>query len=320
MMCDSSMSTTRSYVCVSRTQIFISSIWISLKILRRSTRLADSDLVFDLAAHVHPAMFMSKPLDVVQLNLFDCLGVIRACVRHRTRLIHFSTSEVYGKANGSDNPFDEDTSDLVLGPIRNQRWIYSTAKQLLDRMIFAYGQEHGLDYTLVRPFNFVGPLMDKYSKVWSRNDNPRVFANFMSSLVYDRPLQLVDGGKSRRCFTYIDDAVSALQAIVDHPVETNRQIINIGNPANEISICGLAELMVARYRKLLPEKAVPRIVDVPSMKFYGTGYEDCDRRMPRIDKLRALGWEPEYDLERTVGSSMDYFLHNRDRLVKILGD
>lgn len=265
-------------------------------------------------------MFMSKPLDVVQLNLFDCLGVIRACVRHRTRLIHFSTSEVYGKANGSDNPFDEDTSDLVLGPIRNQRWIYSTAKQLLDRMIFAYGQEHGLDYTLVRPFNFVGPLMDKYSKVWSRNDNPRVFANFMSSLVYDRPLQLVDGGKSRRCFTYIDDAVSALQAIVDHPVETNRQIINIGNPANEISICGLAELMVARYRKLLPEKAVPRIVDVPSMKFYGTGYEDCDRRMPRIDKLRALGWEPEYDLERTVGSSMDYFLHNRDRLVKILGD
>ena len=77
----------------------------------------------------------AKPLEVVQLNFFDCLNVINACVKTKTRLIHFSTSEVYGKTAGSNEAFSEDNSDLILGPIKNQRWIYSCAKQLLDRMI-----------------------------------------------------------------------------------------------------------------------------------------------------------------------------------------
>ncbi|MEM7718455.1 MAG: bifunctional UDP-4-keto-pentose/UDP-xylose synthase [Pseudomonadota bacterium] len=282
--------------------------------------VSDSDLVFDLAAFVHPAMFISNPLDVVQLNLFDCLGVIRSCVKHKKRLIHFSTSEVYGKTGGSTEPFQEDQTDLVLGPIRNQRWIYSCAKQLLDRMVFAYGVEHGLNYTLVRPFNFVGPLMDKFSKAWDRNDNPRVFANFMSSLVYDRPMMLVDGGASRRCFTYIDDAVSALQTIMDHPDETNRQIINIGNPANEITIRGLAEKMAALYVKEFDAQAQPKIESVRSTDFYGHGYEDCDRRMPDISKLSALGWKPQYGLDETLMKSMSYFVSNKTRMVEMLGD
>ncbi|NKX44001.1 NAD-dependent epimerase/dehydratase family protein [Roseicyclus persicicus] len=282
--------------------------------------VAESDLVVDLAAHVHPAMFLNRPLDVVQLNLFDCLTVVRACVRHRKRLLHFSTSEVYGKAHGSAEPFREDHTDLVLGPVGKTRWIYSCAKQLLDRMIHAHGEEHGLDYTLVRPFNFVGPLMDKFSRDWSRDDNPRVFANFMSSLVYDRPLQLVDGGRSRRCFTYIDDAVSALRAIIDAPEAMNRQVVNIGNPANETSIRDLAELMVRHYRRLCPGAPVPAIVDVPSATFYGEGYEDCDRRLPDISKLRAIGWSPRFGLDETIHRSMAYFVHNHARLVASLGE
>ena len=282
--------------------------------------VADSDLVFDLAAYVHPAMFISNPLDVVQLNFFDCLAVIRSCVRHNKRLIHFSTSEVYGKTGGSEEPFREDETDLVLGPIRNQRWIYSCAKQLLDRMIFAYGVENGLNYTLIRPFNFVGPLMDKFSKAWDRNDNPRVFANFMSSLVYDRPMMLVDGGLNRRCFTYIDDAASALQAVMDHPNETNRQIINVGNPSNETTIKGLAEMMAELYVKEFDPSARPKIESVPSVDFYGKGYEDCDRRMPDISKLSAIGWKPKYGLEDTLRNSMSYFVTNKTRMVEMLGD
>lgn len=280
----------------------------------------EADLVFDLAAFVHPAMFMSNPLDVVKLNFFDCLNVIQACVRHKTRLIHFSTSEVYGKTGGSDAPFRENETDLILGPIENQRWIYSCAKQLLDRMIFAYGVEQGLNYTLVRPFNFVGPLMDKYAKHWDRTDNPRVFANFMSALVYDRPLQLVDGGKSRRCFTYIDDAIDALEAIVAHPNETNRQIINVGNPANESTVADFAQMMADVYVKHFDPGARPVIQSVDSRDFYGKGYEDCDRRMPDISKLRAIGWKPKVGLEDTVMRSMQYFVQNKTRLVEMLGE
>ena len=280
----------------------------------------DSDLIFDLAAFVHPAMFMTKPLDVVKLNFFDCLNVIQSCVRHKKRLIHFSTSEVYGKTGGSDAAFKENETDLILGPIQNQRWIYSCAKQLLDRMIYAYGEEHGLNYTLIRPFNFVGPLMDKYAKVWDRADNPRVFANFMSALVYDRPLQLVDGGRNLRCFTYIDDAISALETIVDHPQEMNRQIVNVGNPKNESSIADLARLMADLYVKHFEPSASPVISSVSSQEFYGKGYEDCDRRMPDISKLNAIGWKPQYGLEDTVLNSMEYFVRNKTRLVELLGD
>jgi len=280
----------------------------------------DSDLVFDLAAYVHPAMFVSNPLDVVKLNFFDCLNVIQSCVRNHTRLIHFSTSEVYGKTGGSNGAFKEEETDLILGPIQNQRWIYSCAKQLLDRMIYAYGVDHGLNYTLIRPFNFVGPLMDKFSKDWDKSDNPRVFANFMSSLVYDRPLQLVDGGHNRRCFTYIDDAVSALLAIVDHPKEMNRQIVNVGNPANETSIADMASLMAKLYVKHFDPTAKPVINTVASQDFYGKGYEDCDRRLPDISKLNSIGWEPRTNLHDALLQSMEYFYRNRTRLVEMLGD
>lgn len=293
---------------------------ISHELDRIDAVVADSDLVFDLAAYVHPAMFMQNPLDVVQLNLFDCLNVIRACVRHDTRLIHFSTSEVYGKANNSDAPFREDHSDLVLGPVAKQRWIYSCAKQLLDRMIHAHGEQDGLRYTLVRPFNFVGPMIDKFSKEWRFDDNPRVFANFMSSLVYRRPLQLVDGGQARRCFTDIEDAVSALLAIVDHPDEINRQIVNVGNPRNETTIRGLAERMASRYAALNLGAGAPQIVDVLSARFYGDGYEDCDRRLPDISKMQSIGWSPKHDLDATINRSMAYFLSNQTRLVEALGD
>jgi len=282
--------------------------------------VADSDLVFDLAAYVHPAMFVAKPLDVVQLNFFDCLNVINSCVKTKTRLIHFSTSEVYGKTSGSVAAFKEDESDLIVGPIQNQRWIYSCAKQLLDRMIYAHGIENGLDFTLVRPFNFVGPLMDKYVRDWSFDDNPRVFANFMSSLAYNRPIQLVDGGKNRRCFTHIDDATAALCAIIDHKDEMNRQIVNIGNPENECTIAELAMMMRDLYQAHFdPSTNVP-IKSVPSSEFYGKGYEDCDRRLPDISKLQAIGWNPRKGLDETILSSMRYFVDNKSRLVDALGE
>lgn len=281
--------------------------------------VAEADVVFDLVAHVRPAMFINKPLNVVKLNFFDCLKVVDACVRHNTRLIHFSTSEVYGKTGGSEEPFREDETDLILGPIANQRWIYSCAKQLLDRMIHAHGIENGLNFTLVRPFNFVGPLMDQYIKDWNREDNPRVFANFMSALVFNRPLRLVDGGSNRRVFTYIDDAIDALMLILDHPEQTNRQIINVGNPANELTVRELAEKMADTYVRKYDHSAKPVIENVSSAEFYGSGYEDCDRRMPDISKMEALGWKPKYDADALVETAMDYWVRNQSRLIEKLG-
>ncbi|MCP6588143.1 NAD-dependent epimerase/dehydratase family protein, partial [Klebsiella pneumoniae] len=83
---------------------------------------------------------------------------IRDCVKYDKRIIFPSTSEVYGMC--TDKNFDEDTSNLVVGPINKQRWIYSVSKQLLDRVIWAYGDKSGLRFTLFRPFNWMGPRLD----------------------------------------------------------------------------------------------------------------------------------------------------------------
>jgi UDP-apiose/xylose synthase len=232
--------------------------------------------------------------------------------------MHFSTCEVYGKTGGNTEPFKEDHTDCILGPVTNHRWIYSSAKQLLDRIIHAHGLAGALDYVIVRPFNVVGPLMDDIVPHWTRDDNPRVLANFMSALIYNRPIQLVNGGHNRRCFTYIDDAVTALELLIRRRYEVNRQIVNIGNPDNETTIVGLAAHLIKIYRAHCDPSAEVTIEEISAEEFYGPGYEDCDRRVPDISKLKRLDWLPRYGLDETFTRSAIYFYQNRNRLESLL--
>jgi UDP-apiose/xylose synthase len=280
--------------------------------------VSEADVVVNLAAHVRPGIFLLKPLEVIDVNLFPSIDIIESCVRHRKFLIHFSTSEVYGKTGGNAEPFREDETDCILGPVNNHRWIYSNAKQLLDRIIHAHGLTGALVYIIVRPFNVVGPLMDDVVPHWTREDNPRVLANFMSALIYNRPIKLVNGGRSRRCFTYIDDAVTALELLIRRRDEIRRHIVNIGNPSNEISIADLATRLLGIYRAHCDPTADVPIEKVSGEEFYGPGYEDCDRRVPDISKLKRLGWAPRYDLDETFTRSAVYFHKNRERLEALL--
>jgi UDP-apiose/xylose synthase len=280
--------------------------------------VAEADVVVNLAAHVRPALFLLKPLEIVDVNFFSSIAIIESCIRHKKFLLHFSTCEVYGKTGGGTEPFKEDESDCILGPVANHRWIYSSAKQLLDRIIHAHGLAGALDYVIVRPFNVVGPLMDDVVPHWTREDNPRVLANFMSALIYNRSIQLVNGGCSRRCFTYIEDAVTALELLIRCRHDVSRQIVNIGNPANETSIADLATRLIGIYRVHCDPTANVPIEEISGEEFYGPGYEDCDRRVPDISKLKRLGWTPRYDLDETFTRSAVYFYENRKRLESLL--
>ncbi|SFL23082.1 NAD-dependent epimerase/dehydratase family protein [Shimia haliotis] len=278
--------------------------------------IEEADIVINLVSHVLPKTFLDNPLGVIDVTLHGSMNVINAAVRHKKRLMHFSTSEVYGKTGGSEAPFSEDHSDCTLGPIDNHRWIYSTSKQLLDRIIHAHGLAGDLEYAIVRPFNFVGPLMDWLDEGDGAEDAevPRVFASFMSALLHERAMQLVDGGKSRRCFTFIDDATSALIHILRDPEGARNQIFNIGNPGNETTIAELAELMRGIYAQEAGTGRPIEIKDVPAEQFYGSGYEDCDRRMPDIGKITALGWQPQVDLQETFERSMRFCVDNASAL------
>ncbi|MBD3393011.1 MAG: NAD-dependent epimerase/dehydratase family protein, partial [Chitinivibrionales bacterium] len=204
----------------------------------------------------------------------------------------------------------EDTSPMILGPVGAQRWSYAAAKQLLERVIYAYGFEQGLEYTIVRPFNFIGPRMD-YIPGIDGSGLPRVLACFMEALMSRKPLKLVDGGRARRCFTYIDDAVDALVRMLERPDAAKGRIFNVGHPGNEVTIAGLAEKMLSIYRELCPRAAhdIPEVERVSGEAFYGAGYEDSDRRMPDITKARLLlGWEPQTDLDTALRFTMAQYI------------
>jgi UDP-4-amino-4-deoxy-L-arabinose formyltransferase/UDP-glucuronic acid dehydrogenase (UDP-4-keto-hexauronic acid decarboxylating) len=213
-----------------------------------------------------------------------------------------------------DEPFfDEDTSRLILGPINKQRWIYSCSKQLLDRVIWAYGKSGALKFTLFRPFNWVGPRLDTLES--ARIGSSRAITQLILNLVEGTPIQLIDGGEQKRCFTDVADGVECLFRIIENEGGAcDGEIINIGNPDNEASIRQLAETLLEQFeahplRKLFPPFAGMHITE--SRQYYGEGYQDVQHRRPSIDNARRLlGWEPGIPMTESIASTLDYFLRD----------
>ncbi len=278
-----------------------------------------NDIVVDLVALANPSLYVEDPLGVFKLNFTENLKIAEFCVKHQKRIVQFSTCEVYGKTVASvlgedpakmPFPFAEDTTPLIMGPVNNHRWIYACAKQLLERVLHAYGLQEGLNYTIIRPFNFIGPRIDYLPS--ERDGNPRVFSHFMNALLYGTPMKLVDGGKNYRAYTYIDDAVDCIIKILENPDGVcNREIFNIGSPENEITIKQMAEMMREIFDAEFRQEGdpLPEIISVSSEEFYGKGYEDCDRRIPDVTKARTLlGWKPKHSLREVYFDSMKYFV------------
>jgi len=275
--------------------------------------VGEADVVVDLIAYANPSIYVTSPIEVFELNFMQNLRVAEVCMKHRKRLIQYSSAEVYGKADRGQLYTEEET-DLVHGPVNKQRWIYASAKMLLERVLFAHGEAGDLDYTIVRPFNFVGSRFDYLVPAGSMG-GPRVFAHFMSALLTGGPMYLVDGGRVHRAFMHISDANAAFQVFLDRPEETRNQIFNVGNPDNNVTIREAASLMIDLYQELTGEVHTSEIKEVSGEEFYGQGYEDADRLPPDISKMRRLGWAPKRDIRTTFRDAMSYYLDRRDLIV-----
>ncbi len=267
------------------------------------------DVVIPLVAIATPIEYTRNPLKVFHLDFEENLRIVRYCVKYGKRIVFPSTSEVYGMSE--EDEFNEDSSSLVLGPIRMQRWIYSCSKQLLDRVIWAYGQEKGLQFTLFRPFNWIGPRLDSLDS--ARIGSSRVITQLVLNLVEGSPIQLVDGGLQKRCFTDVSEGVECLKRIIDNDNGVcNGQIINIGNPENELSIRDLARLLLEKFNKHPLRSLFPPFAgfqEVESGVYYGAGYQDLQHRRPSIKNARRLvKWAPVVDLGTSVERTLDFFL------------
>ncbi len=266
------------------------------------------DTVLPLVAIATPATYVTDPLRVFELDFEANLPIVRACVRHRKRLVFPSTSEVYGMSR--DRRFDPDSSELVLGPINRPRWIYSCAKQLMDRVIWAYGMQHELDFTLFRPFNWIGPGLDNLHA--QKEGSSRVVTQFLGQIVRGEPIRLVDGGKQRRSFTYVDDGISALMKIIENPAGiASGKIYNIGNPRNNFSIRNLARMMVdlaLTYPEFRERAKKVRLLPTSAAKYYGTGYQDMQNRVPEIAAtVRDLRWRPTVTMRHALRHIYDAY-------------
>jgi UDP-4-amino-4-deoxy-L-arabinose formyltransferase/UDP-glucuronic acid dehydrogenase (UDP-4-keto-hexauronic acid decarboxylating) len=267
------------------------------------------DIVLPLVAIATPIEYVRNPLRVFELDFEENLRIVRYCTKYGKRLIFPSTSEVYGMCQ--DPEFDEQNSNLVLGPIHKQRWIYSCSKQMLDRVIWAYGANEGLPFTLFRPFNWIGPKLDSLKA--ARIGSSRVITQFILNLVEGTPIQLVDGGSQKRCFTDVKDGIECLFKIIENKNECcNSRIFNIGNPDNEYSMRSLAEILRSKFvthplRSHFPPDG--GIQDIDAHTFYGSGYQDVEHRRPSIRQARKiLGWVPKVPFEQSVSETLDYFL------------
>ena len=292
--------------------ITISKEWIEYHVKK-------CDVVLPLVAIATPKIYVQDPLRVFELDFEENLRIVRQCVKYKKRVVFPSTSEVYGMC--PDAAFDEETSFLVTGPIPMQRWIYSTSKQLLDRVIWAYGQRDGLKFTLIRPFNWMGPKLDSLNT--AKEGSSRLVTQFVWNLIQGEPLQLVDGGAQRRCFIDVEDAMDGLMMIMKNEGgKADGRIFNIGNPKLDHSVREVAEMLRELWRAH-PERIkrnipLSELVETSSGTFYGKGYQDVLTRTPSIQRMEdTFGFDPKISMKEALAKSLDFFLKEYEAMEQV---
>lgn len=294
--------------CLSNPRFIFEQGDITKKPMWLQTQIQQCDVVLPLVAIATPALYVRDPLRVFELDFELNLAIVKQCVQYQKRIIFPSTSEVYGMC--PDDAFDELNSCLVTGPIHKERWIYSTSKQLLDRVIYAYGKHRQLSYSLFRPFNWYGPRLDDIA-----NPNSRVLTQFIGHVLRGEPIKLVNGGEQQRCFTYITDGIDAILKLIENKNNcANNKIFNVGNPNESISIRYVAEKLLTLVKSAYPDHAAlterVQLNLVDAKDYYGEGYQDVKLRVPAIHAARKeLGWEPRIDFDTGLRKTLEYYFH-----------
>jgi nucleoside-diphosphate-sugar epimerase len=265
------------------------------------------DVILPLVAIATPSTYVKQPLKVFELDFEANLPIVRSAAKYGKHLVFPSTSEVYGMSH--DAEFDPENSELVYGPINKPRWIYACSKQLMDRVIWGYGME-GLNFTLFRPFNWVGAGLDSIHT--PKEGSSRVLTQFFGHIVRGETISLVDGGYQKRAFTYIDDGIDALMKIIENKDgKATGQIYNIGNPSNNYSIRDLADMMLklaAEYPEYAEGAKKVQIVETSSGAYYGAGYQDVQNRVPKIENTQNdLSWTPTTSMADALRGIFDAY-------------
>lgn len=244
--------------------------------------VADTDYIYHLAAAVGVFNILERPLASLMTNIRGTENVLDSALKHNRPVLIASSSEVYGK-NISDSLQEDDSR--ILGSPLTLRWSYSQAKALDETLAYAYWKDKNLQARIVRFFNTVGPRqLGAYGMVVPR---------FVAAALDDKNITIYGDGKQTRCFGHVTDIIEALIA-VSNSESTIGTVVNIGN-SEEISIQDLAEKII----EITNSKS--KIVYVAYEDAYQDGFEDMERRVPNIDRIKKLtGWVPTRNLDTII--------------------
>jgi len=244
--------------------------------------IKDVDLVFHMAAALGVNTILESPLESISTNIAGSEVVLMAAANHKKRILIASTSEIYGK--NPKQPLGE-TDDRVVGSPQKIRWSYSDAKAIEEAMAFSLNQEKGLKVTTARLFNTVGPRQSgRYGMVVPR---------FVKAALNNEAISIYGDGTQSRVFCHVHDAIEALLALVGTD-KTINEVYNVGG-TGEITIKELADTVIKETN------SQSSIEYIPYEKAYAPGFEDMQRRVPDISKIKEeLNWAPKKNLSQII--------------------
>jgi UDP-glucose 4-epimerase len=244
--------------------------------------IKEADTIYHLAAAVGVKYVIDNPLKSIETNVQGTEIVLNLASKYRKAVLIASTSEVYGKNNKV--PFKEE-DDSIIGYTRLYRWSYACTKKLDEFLGFAYYQEKKIPVVIVRLFNTCGPRQT--------GEYGMVVPTFVKQAILNQPITVYGSGKQRRCFSYVSDVVNGIVELMNNP-KCFGEVFNIGND-EEISVEDLAY----KIKKLTNSKSP--IHYIPYKDAYGEGFEDMQRRIPDLSKIKKfIGYSPKISLEEML--------------------
>jgi len=252
----------------------------------------DVDLVLHMAAALGVNTILESPLESISTNIAGSEVVLKAATHHRKRVLIASTSEIYGK--NPKQPLNE-SDDRVVGSPQKIRWSYSDAKAIEEAMAFSLNQEKGLRVTTARLFNTVGP---RQSALYGM-----VVPRFVKSALQNEPINIYGDGTQSRVFCHVYDAIEALLVLVGTD-KTINEVYNVGG-TGEVTIKQLAEAVIKQTNSNSTIEYIPYEIA------YAPGFEDMQRRVPDISKIKeAIAWQPQRDLTQIIADVADHITNS----------
>jgi UDP-glucose 4-epimerase len=246
------------------------------------------DVIAHLAAAVGVKLIIDEPLKSIHTNIAGTEILLELANKFRKKTFIASSSEIYGR--NSSVPLNED--DIrIYGPVHIARWSYAATKAMDEFMALAYFRTKQLPIIIARFFNTVGPRQTgRYGMVIPR---------FVGQALRNEPITVYGDGNQTRNFTYVEDVVRGVIGLIDEPRAVG-DIFNVGGDG-EISMNDLA----ARIKSITNSESP--ICHVPYGEAYEKGFEDMERRVPDITKIKNLiGYRNTYNLDKILAKIVEY--------------